>query len=80
MDITEYENYELDITKTLISNISFFIYLLLIAVFVVKCAEILTSFESQEVRLIGAIVYMFSVVRLVSWSIDMPNLEYKQKS
>lgn len=77
MDTEDCENYELDIKRTLISNIPCIIYLLLIGIFVVKCAGFLTTLESQEVRLISSIVYMLSVVRLMSWSVGMPNLEYR---
>ena len=77
MDITDCDNYELDVKKTLISNIPYIMYLLLIGVFVIKCAGFLETLESQEVRLIGGMVYMFSVVRLMGWSIGMPNLEYR---
>ena len=79
MDITECDNYVLDVNKTLISNIPFFMYVLLIGVFVIKCAGFLGTLESQEVRLLGAVIYMFSVVRLMSWSVGMPNLEYKPR-
>lgn len=77
MDIEDSEKYELDIKRTLISNIPCIVYLLLVGIFVVKCAGFLTTLESQEVRLIGGMVYMFSVVRLMGWSIGMPNLEYR---
>jgi len=80
MDIEDYDKYELDVKKTLISNIPCIMYLLLICVFVVECAGFLETLESHEVRLLGAIIYMFSVVRLMGWVIGMPNLEYKLKA
>jgi len=80
MDIEDCDKYELDVKKTLISNIPCIMYLLLIGVFVIECAGFLGTLESQEVRLLGAIIYMFSVVRLMGWSVGMPNLEYKLKT
>jgi len=79
MDIEDCENYELDIKRTVILNILCVFYLLLVGVFIIKCAGLLTTLESQEVRLIGGMVYMFSVVRLMSWSVGMSNLESKPR-
>ena len=78
MDIEDTDRYVLDVKNTLISNIPHLSFAVLIGAFMVLGADLLTAFELAEIRLLGFIVYLFSVVRLMGW-LQLPNLEYKPR-
>jgi len=74
----DYEKFELDVKNTLISNTVYLLSVLLIGVFVIKSFDLLMIFETEDVRLLGTIIFTFAFVRLVYW-LRLPNLEYKPR-
>lgn len=78
MDIEDSDKYVLDVKHTIISNTPYSLLLLVIGMFIIKGFSILHTFESEEMFLLGFIVFMFTSVKLLSW-IRMPNLEYKPR-
>ena len=79
MDINDTDRYVLDVPSTLVSNIAPIAFLILISVFVMVGAQFIGTFDSEEAKLLGVLVWMFSVVRLMGW-VQMPNLEYKPRT
>jgi len=80
MDIEDTDKYELDITKTVLSNIPGFGLFFLIYVFISKITSVISSFESPEMRLMTTIVFMFAILKMMSLSMSsISNLEYKPR-
>ena len=80
MDIEDTDKYELDVSKTIISNVPGFGLLLLIYVFISKISDVIHSFETPEMRLMTVIVFMFAILKMMSLSMSaVSNLEYKPR-
>ena len=79
MDMQDSDNYVLDVPSTVVSNMVPIAFLILISVFVIVGAQFIGTFDSEEAKLLGVLVWMFSVVRLMGW-VQMPNLEYKPRT
>ena len=79
MDIEDYDKYVLDVERTAFSNIPFAIYVILISMFIIKGFIFLDSLASDDTKVLGLIVFLFSVVKLFGW-VGSPNLEYKPRS
>ena len=77
MGTNETDNYVLDVKNTLLGNIMWFAYMFVALSFVVIGANFLGTLDTPEMRLLGAIVYMFSVVRILG--LNHPTLEYKPR-
>lgn len=78
MRIEDTDKYVLDVQRTLISNITYMAFILVIGVFVVTGAQFMGTIESEEAKLLGIIVWMFASVKLVG-GLYSPNLEYKPR-
>jgi hypothetical protein len=78
MDIEDTDRYVLDVTNTLIANISFLAFGILIGIYIYIGGCFVVTFELEEIRLLGAIVWMMSTVKLLSW-LSLPRLEYKPR-
>ena len=78
MDMQDSDNYVLDVPSTVVSNMVPIAFLILIGVFVIVGVQFIGTFDSEEAKLLGVLVWMFSAVRLIGW-VQMPNLEYKPR-
>ncbi len=80
MNVEDTDKYELDVLKTVLSNMPGLGLLLLIYVFISKITNVISSFESPEMRLMTVIVFMFAVLKMIMISMSsISNLEYKPR-
>ena len=78
MDISETDKYKLDIKRTLIGNISYILYMIIIGIYIIISARFLGTFQSADIRLLGFIIYAFSIVSLIRGTY-LPDLEYEPR-
>jgi hypothetical protein len=60
MDIDETNKYKLDIKRTLIGNIPYILYMIIIGIYIIIVVQFLGTFQSPDMALLGFIVWAFS--------------------
>ena len=78
MDIDETDKYKLDIKRTLISNIPYILYMIIIGIYIIIGVQFLGTFQSANTALLGFIVWAFSTVSLIRGTY-LPDLEYEPR-
>lgn len=78
MKIENSNKYVLDVKNTIISNAFYPFELLLMFVFVLKGATFLGTLETESIKLLGLIVWVFATVKLIGW-LQLPHLEFKPR-
>jgi len=72
----DYRAYELDIKRTLISNIFGIIFLFVVLIFIIFSTHYISELEKNQ-QIMGLIIFMFSTIQILSFL--HPNFEYKLK-
>ncbi len=78
VDIDDTDKYVLDKSSTLVANTPLLAFSVLIGIYIYIGAMFVVTFELEETRLLGAIVWMMSTVKLLSW-LSVPRLGYKPR-
>ena len=78
MDINETDKYKLNIKRTLISNIPYTLYMIIIGIYIIIGVQFLGTFQPANTALLGFIVWAFSSVSLIRGTY-LPNLEYEPR-
>lgn len=72
----DYKKWELDWVNTLTANMVRIFFAFLILIYIIFTISFIGNIDNDNTKIIALIVYMFSVVKLLSW-IGYPTLEYK---
>jgi uncharacterized membrane protein YdbT with pleckstrin-like domain len=76
MEMEEYKNYKVDIKNTILANIPFIFFGLIVISFLFFVSIFLGKIEDPNTQLIALIVFMFTFIKLVSF-IGYPQMHYK---
>ncbi len=68
----------LDIKETLLSNIPWGLFVSLVIVFLKNSFIVLNTFDSDKLRLMGLIIFMFTMIKLLYWT-GQPKIVYNTK-
>lgn len=78
MEINDYKKWELDIRNTIIANLFGFSFMCVVFLYIVFTISFISEINDINTKLIGLIVFMFSVIKLMQF-IGHPYLEYKER-
>ena len=72
------KEWKLDKTATFIANLLPMLFLLIVLIFIVYGATFMASIENDNTQIIFSIVYLYSVIRVISLSVGV-SLHYKPR-
>ncbi len=74
----DYQIMELDVKKTLLSNILGILFIGVIIFYIYTWAILLNEFPTEADKLVATIIFGFSTIKLTAWFINV-NLEYRPR-
>ena len=72
-------NFELDISKTLFSNIFFFVGAIISTIWIYTFNTMINTFTLPEMKIIALFVWAYSTIKIIHLMSDSINFEYKER-
>ena len=79
MDIEDYEKYELNVKATIIANIPFAMLFVFLAMYTITLYKIVNGFVAPDMKIIGLMVFAYSVIKGLHMVFGSIQTEYKLK-